>query len=63
MSCEPKEGEVFQCGLCDTQFEREVSDPGPNGEPRCPQCGLVDARPITPDELGDFVVRHSTKFR
>lgn len=48
--------DLFECNFCGTQFEKEVADPGPNGEPRCPQCLLCDARPVVPGEEKEFVV-------
>jgi DNA-directed RNA polymerase subunit RPC12/RpoP len=53
---------VFRCTLCGTWFELGVADPGPNGEPRCPQCGSMSAEPAQPGE-DDFVVRSGTPFR
>lgn len=55
--------ELFQCEFCETQFAAGVADPGPDGEPRCPQCGLTMARPITAEEAGEFVVTEATRFR
>jgi hypothetical protein len=57
------DSEVYECTFCDTQFERGVADPGPNGEPRCPQCLLYLARPILEEEAADFIVTRSTRFR
>jgi hypothetical protein len=55
--------EIYECTFCNTQFERGVADPGPNGEPRCPQCLLYLARPILEDEAAEFIVTRGTKFR
>jgi hypothetical protein len=63
MSCEPILDDLFECSFCETQFARGVADPGPSGEPRCPQCGLTMAHPIAPEEAGEFVVTQATKFR
>lgn len=63
MTCEAIPNDVFQCDFCETQFEDGVADPDIDGAPRCPQCGLSQARPITPAEQGDFVVTRATKFR
>lgn len=57
------EGTVLQCTFCETRFEPDVADPGSDGQPRCPQCGLSGARPIPPGERGEFVVTRRTKFR
>lgn len=53
---------IFRCALCETTFAADVADPGPNGEPRCPQCGLFDAVPVAPGDDA-FVVRADTPFR
>ena len=53
---------VFRCCLCETLFEAGVADSGPNGEPRCPQCGVAMAEPAVPRDE-DFVIRAGTKFR
>ncbi len=62
MSCERVYGELFQCQFCETQFERGVAGQGLNGEPRCPQCGLTNARPIPPEQAGPFVVTRGLTF-
>ena len=54
---------VYRCTFCETQFEAGVADPGPDGEPRCPQCGLFMAEPVVPGEEAEFVVRAATPFR
>ena len=54
--------QAFRCFLCGTLCEDNVADPGPDGKPRCPQCGLTLAEPVTPGE-DDFVVSAGTKFR
>jgi hypothetical protein len=56
MSCDATPDEVVQCDLCGCQFEPGVAGVAANGDPRCPQCGLVRAHPISPEEVGDFVV-------
>ena len=48
--------EIYECNFCGTQFEADVADRGPNGEQRCPQCLLLDARQIARGEEKDFVV-------
>ena len=53
---------VFRCLFCETLFEAGVADPGPSGEPRCPQCGLTMAEPATASD-DEFVVCAGTKFR
>lgn len=63
MQCEPDDVEIYECTFCNTQFERGVADPGPNGEPRCPQCLLYLARPILEEEAADFIVMRQAKFR
>jgi hypothetical protein len=63
MSCRVEVSEVFECSFCRTQFENGVADPGHGGEPRCPQCFLSATRPVTPEEVGDFVVTRGTRFR
>lgn len=63
MPCEEQLEEVFQCSFCETQFEADVADAGPSGEPRCPQCGLLNARRLKAGEIGEFVVTRGTKFR
>lgn len=55
--------QVWQCDFCGTQFESGVADPGPKGEPRCPQCLLYLAHKIEPEAVGDFVVTKRTPFR
>ena len=57
------EEELFRCLECGMKFEAGVADSSVEGEPRCPQCGLVNAEPLAPDEEGGFVVRKTTKFR
>lgn len=44
MSCAVPE--AFRCLACGTEFERDVADAGPQGEPRCPQCGLLESEPL-----------------
>lgn len=53
---------VYRCAFCDTLFEKDVADPGADGAPRCPQCGLTFAEPATPKD-DDFVVCAGTRFR
>ena len=53
---------IYECRFCGTQFEEGVADPGPNGEPRCPQCLLFDATPVPPGEEKEFVVTAATPF-
>ncbi len=55
--------EVFKCDSCECEFEAGVADAGPNGEPRCPQCGMTEARRLEPEDAGDFIVTRGTKFR
>ncbi len=55
--------DVWECTLCGTQFLEGVADPGPGGEPRCPQCLLYETRPLPPQEIGEFVVTEHTGFR
>lgn len=53
---------VYRCGLCETLFEAGVADDTGEGQPRCPQCGFMDATPVeAADE--DVVIRRTTKFR
>lgn len=54
--------ELRRCRACETVFEADVADPGPDG-PRCPQCGLTDSAHAT--ELGEreVVIRKTTPFR
>lgn len=54
---------VFRCGACGTEFEPDVADGGPNGEPRCPQCGLLEAAALDEYEEFDYLIRTSTPFR
>ena len=63
MSCSAEPREVWECTFCGTQFVSGVADAGPNGEPRCPQCGFYSARRVEDAEVGDFVVTRGTKFR
>ena len=62
MSCEAPR-DVFQCDFCECQFEADVADRGPDGEPRCPQCGISKSHLVAPGEVRDFVVTVGTKFR
>ncbi len=55
--------QVWECTFCGTQFVDGVADGGPNGEPRCPQCLICDARPVSGDEIGEFVVTNRLPFR
>jgi len=48
--------EIYECNSCGTQFEADVADRGPNGEQRCPQCLLLDARRVARGEEKEFVV-------
>lgn len=52
----------YRCLECETIFEFLVADPGPGGEPRCPQCLMWSSEPFQPGEE-DFVVTAATKFR
>jgi hypothetical protein len=52
----------YRCLNCELIFEEGIADPGPKGEPRCPQCLLLDSEPYQPQEE-DFVVTRGTKFR
>ena len=61
MPCEPND--VYECDFCECQFEPGVADAGPDGAPRCPQCGLSLAHRVAPGDVGDFVVTAGTKFR
>jgi hypothetical protein len=63
MSCSADRPEVWECTFCGTQFVKGIADPGPNGEPRCPQCLIYDARPLASGEIGEFVVAERTRFR
>jgi hypothetical protein len=54
---------VWECTFCGTQFVSGAADPGPNGEPRCPQCLIPAARPVPPEDVGEFVVMERTPFR
>jgi hypothetical protein len=53
---------VYRCSFCGIAFEDGVADPGPAGEPRCPQCGLYEATVIEGDPP-PFVVRRTSRFR
>lgn len=55
-------GELRRCSECETVFEADVADAGPDG-PRCPQCGLTASGPVL--ELGEreVVIRKTTPFR
>lgn len=53
---------VYRCSVCGTAFEDGVADPGPEGQPRCPQCGLWEAT-LVEGEVPRFVVRRTTRFR
>ena len=63
MSCNSEPQDVYECAFCGTQFENGVADPGPRGEPRCPQCLFYTTRPVAPGDVADFVVGHGTPFR
>ena len=63
MSCSADSQEVWECTFCGTQFVSGVADPGPHGEPRCPQCLFYTARLVPPEDVGDFVVMERTPFR
>ena len=64
MTCEAAgPDEIYECDFCECQFEPGVADAGPNGEPRCPQCGLYTAHRVAPGDIRDFVVTSGTKFR
>ena len=52
----------YRCLHCATIFEFLTADPGPNGEPRCPQCFLLDSELWQP-RPDDFVVDRQTPFR
>jgi DNA-directed RNA polymerase subunit RPC12/RpoP len=54
--------QVLRCTFCETLFESDVADPGADGAPRCPQCGLTSAETAAVSE-DDFVVCAGTKFR
>jgi hypothetical protein len=54
--------EIYECRFCGTQFVSGVADPGPGGEPRCPQCLLCDAVPVPPGKEREFVVTMTTPF-
>lgn len=55
--------EVWECTFCGTQFIPGVADPGPNGEPRCPQCLICEARLVPEPEIADFVITERMPFR
>jgi DNA-directed RNA polymerase subunit RPC12/RpoP len=63
MSCSAEPQDVYECLLCGTQFENGVADPGPQGEPRCPQCLFFSARPVAASDVGEFVVTRRMPFR
>ncbi len=54
---------VWECTFCGTQFVAGVADDGPNGEPRCPQCLICEARLVSEEEIGDFVITDRMPFR
>jgi hypothetical protein len=64
MSCESILPDVvYECDFCECQFEPDVADAGPDGQPRCPQCGMYTAHRVAPDEIAEFVVTRGTRFR
>lgn len=64
MPCDPIDPEiVYQCDFCECQFEPGVADAGPDGQPRCPQCGLYAAHRVAAADIDEFVVTAGTKFR
>ncbi|HXH39820.1 MAG TPA: hypothetical protein VNN08_14420 [Thermoanaerobaculia bacterium] len=62
VACDTASDTVLRCLFSETLFESDVADPELDGTPRCPQCGLSDAEPVTAGD-DDFVVRAGTKFR
>ena len=60
---ECKDSKVYRCEACGIEFEAGVSDPGPGGKARCPQCGLSEATEVGLDNACGFVVRRTTRFR
>ena len=56
------EVEILRCLECALLFETGISDSGSDGLARCPQCGLTNAGAAVAD-AGEFVLRHSSRFR
>lgn len=52
-----------RCRECGTVFEHGVADPGPDGEPRCPQCFLLSSDEVIDVDERELVIRESTPFR
>ncbi|HKB79186.1 MAG TPA: hypothetical protein VKH35_05675 [Thermoanaerobaculia bacterium] len=60
MSCDC---EIRRCAECRTVFEACTADRAPDGEPRCPQCGLAASVPAVVLGEEEFIIRASTPFR
>lgn len=54
---------LLLCTLCETLFEPGIADDGPDGAPRCPQCGMWETREATEEEITGTVIRRTTRFR
>jgi hypothetical protein len=57
------DADLLRCELCETVFEPGIADDGPQGQPRCPQCGLWETRSASESEARGRVIRRTTRFR